>query len=139
MLIGCASAAPKKAPLDEPQIHIAQLSNIAEAARHVTGNISVQFRVDVENVAKVPITLKRIDLVTLGSGAYSLRPTSAPFDAHLSPGETTAVQMWAPAFIDDPTIVGANGPVTVRATLFYDTPAGTSQTIVVQQVNTSAY
>ena len=34
ILIGCASAAPdsKKAALDEPQIVIRQLSNVAEAA-----------------------------------------------------------------------------------------------------------
>ena len=138
--IGCSSAAPdSKKALDEPQIVIRQLSNVAEAARHMTGNISVQYRVDVENRAKFPITLKRIDVVTIGSGAYNLRPTSAPFNAQLNPGETRAVQLWAPAFIDDPTIIGANGPVTIRATVYYDTPAGTSQTIVVQQVNTSAY
>ena len=78
MIIGCASAAPdsKKAALDEPQILIRQLSNVAEAARHMTGNISVQYRVDVENRARFPITLKRIDVVTIGSGAYNLRPTS---------------------------------------------------------------
>ncbi|HYS55862.1 MAG TPA: hypothetical protein VER58_19040 [Thermoanaerobaculia bacterium] len=140
-MVSCASAVPdsKKAALDEPQIQITQLSNIAEAARHMTGNISVQYRVDVENRAKVPITLKRIDIVSLGAGAYNLRPTSAPFSEQLNPGETRAVQIWAPAFIDNPTIIGANGPVTVRATVYYDSPLGTSQSIVVQQVNTSAY
>jgi hypothetical protein len=135
-LIGCASAAPdaKQAPLDEPQIQITQISNIAEAARHVTGAISVQYRVDVENRAKVPITIRRIDVVSLGSGAYNLRSTSVPFSEQLNPGETRPVQFWAPASVDSSTILGANGPVTVRLTLYYDTPAGTQQAIVVQQV-----
>jgi hypothetical protein len=135
-LIGCASAAPdsNKARLDEPQVRITQLSDIPEAARHVTGNISVQYRVDVENRARSPITLKRIDVVSIGAGAYNLRPTSVPFDEQLNPGETRSVQFWAPASIDDPTILGANGPVTVRLTVYYDTPAGLAQTIVVQQV-----
>ena len=44
------------------------------------------------------------------------------------------VEFWAPASIDDPTILGANGPVTIRLTLYYETAAGTFQSIVVQQV-----
>jgi hypothetical protein len=136
LFIGCASASPdaKQARLDEPQIRITQISNIAEVARHVTGAISVQYRVDVENRARTPITIRRIDVVSLGSGAYNLRPTSVPFSEQLNPGESRPVQFWAPASIDDPTILGANGPVTVRVTLYYETPAGMAQTIVVQQV-----
>jgi hypothetical protein len=135
-LISCASAAPdsSKAPLDEPQIQITQLSNIGEAARHMTGAISVRYRVDVENRASTPITLKRIDIVSIGAGAYNLRPTSVPFGEQLNPGESRSVQFWAPASIDDPTILGANGPVTLRLTVYYETPGGTAQTIVVQQV-----
>ena len=94
----------------------------------------MQYRVDVENRAKTPITIKRIDVISLGSGAYNLRSTSVPFSEQLNPGETRAVQLWAPASIDNPTILGANGPVTIRLTLYYDTPAGTQQTIVVQPV-----
>jgi hypothetical protein len=100
----------------------------------MTGGLSVHYRVDVENRAKTPITIKRIDVVSLGSGAYNLRSTSAPFNERLNPGESRPVEFWAAASIDDPTILGANGPVTLRLTLYYDTPAGTQQTIVVQQV-----
>jgi hypothetical protein len=135
VLIGCASAAPdSRKALDEPQIQITQLSNIGEAARHMTGAISVQYRVDVENRARTPITLKRIDIVSIGAGAYNLRATSVPFNQQLNPGESRPVQFWVPASIDDPTILGANGPVTVRLTVYYDTPDGAAQTIVVQQV-----
>ncbi|HMC21587.1 MAG TPA: hypothetical protein VKL19_07055 [Thermoanaerobaculia bacterium] len=139
LLIGCASAAPdsNKAPSSEPEILITQLSNVAEAARHISGGISVQYRVDITNRAKEPITIKRIDVISLGAGAYTLRPTSTPFNARLNPGESQALQFWASAFIDDPTILGANGPVTLRVTVYYDTPAGSTQSIVVQQVHAS--
>jgi len=137
LLIGCSSAAPdaKKAPLDEPEILIVQLSHIAEAARNITGPMSVQYQVGVANHSKDPIAIKRIDVISIGSGAYTLRPTSVPFNARLLPGESKALQFWAPAVIDDPTILGANGPVTIRATVYYDTPAGSTQTIVVRQVH----
>jgi len=134
------SAAPKQktAPLTEPEIRIVQLSNLAEAATHMSGSISVHYRVDVLNGANVPVTVKRIDVITLGEGAYTLRPTSTPFDKALNPGEGAALEFWAPAVILDPTIVGANGPVSLRVTMQYDTPTSHSQTIVVQQVNALA-
>ena len=137
LLIGCASTAPqqKRAAVSEPEIRISQLSNISEAARHISGGISVQYQVEVANRANAPITIKRIDVISLGTGAYSLRPTSYPFDKPLAVGEATALTFWVPAFIDDPTIIGANGPVSVRLTLQYDTPAGRTQSIVVQQVH----
>ena len=88
VLLGCASAAPqqKTAPLDEPEIQIAQLSSVAEAARHITGAIPVQFQVHVGNRATVPITIKPIDVISIGAGAYALRPTSTPFNQTLQPG-----------------------------------------------------
>lgn len=137
LLIGCASAAPqqKTPPLIEPEIHISQLSNLADAAVHISGGISVHYRVDVLNRANVPITIKRIDLISLGEGAYTLRPTSYPFDKALGPGEVTALEFWVPAVIENPTIIGANGPVSLRVTTQYDTPSGHSQSIVIQQVH----
>jgi hypothetical protein len=136
--LGCASAAPQQqstAPLSEPEIHIAQLSNIAEAAQHMSGPLSVQYQVHIGNRANFPITIKRIDVSSIGSGAYTLRPTSNPFNQSLQPGHAVALTFWASAFVDDPTIIGANGPVTIRVAVQYDTPAGTTQSINVQQVH----
>ncbi len=140
LLVGCSSAAPgvKKAPLNEPVIRITQLSNVSAAARHVTGGISVQYRVDVENTAPEAVRLKRIDVQSIGFGAYTLPPLSFPFDVNISPRETRAVDFWGPAVVETTTIVGANGPVTLRVVVYYQTPAGMRQSIVVQQVHANA-
>jgi len=138
LLAGCAAAPQQKtaAPLTaEPEIQISQISSLAEAATHISGSISVHYQVDIANHANVPITIKRIDVISIGEGAYTLRPSSYPFDAALNPGQTTAVQFWAPAVIVDPTIIGANGPVSLRVTTQYDTPSGRAQSIVIQQVH----
>jgi len=132
----CAGAPQQKTPpLAEPEVRISQLSNLAEAATHISGSISVQYRVEFRNSANVPITIKRIDVITIGEGAYTLRPTSTPVDKQLNPGEAAAVEFWAPAFIVDPTIIGANGPVSIRVTTQYDTPNGRAQSNSVQQVH----
>ncbi|HJT18010.1 MAG TPA: hypothetical protein VJ853_11500 [Thermoanaerobaculia bacterium] len=140
LALGCASAAPQQnttAPLNEPEIQIAQLSNVADAARHMTGPLSVQYQVHIGNPANVPITIKRIDVNSIGTGAYTVRPTSNPFNQSLQPGHAVALTFWAPAFVDDVTIAGANGPVTLRVAVQYETPNGTSQAIAVQQVHAS--
>ena len=137
LALGCAAAAPqnKTAPANEPEIHISQLSKVSEEVRHVTGGLSVQYRVEVTNRANQPITVKRIDVVSIGEGAYALRPTSYPFDVQLKPGEGTALEFWSSVVIDNPTIVGANGPVTVRVSVQYDAPSGRLQSIVMQQIH----
>lgn len=138
LLAGCASAAAQQkttAPLNEPEIQIHQLSNVAEIARDITGPISVQYQVHVGNRTRVPITIKRIDVSSIGEGAYTLRQNSTPFNQPLEPGHAVALTLWAPAFISSPTIAGANGPVTLRVAVQYDTPNGSQQTIRVQQVH----
>lgn len=137
LLIGCSSAAPvgNKASLSEPQVRIIQTSRVPEVAVHQSGPISVRYRVDVANLSKESITLKRIDLQSLGEGAYTLPALSRPFAVEIKPGESKFVELWGPAYILDPTILGANGPVTIRLTVYYDSPAGPTQTVAIQQVH----
>jgi len=138
LALGCVSAAPQQqstAPLNEPEIQIHQLSNVAEIARDITGPISVQYQVHVGNRTGVPITIKRIDVSSIGEGAYTLRQNSTPFNQPLDTGHAAALTLWAPAFISNPTIVGANGPVTLRVAVQYDTPNGSHQAIRVEQVH----
>jgi hypothetical protein len=137
LLVGCSSAAPDSAPSDEPAIKITQLSSVGTAARNVTGSLLVHYRVDVTNTSHDPITLKHIDVQSIGYGAYSLSPVTQAFDVPIAPGDSRFVEVWAPAFIDNASITGANGPVTLRVTAHYVTPNGMKQAISVQQVHAS--
>ena len=138
LLFGCATSAPKTATV-EPEVQIQQISNIPEAARYVTGRISVQYAMAVKNITPVALQLKRIDVQSIGFGAYTLAPTSVPFDVPIAPGETKVMQFWGGAFIDSSTISGANGPVTLRAVAQFDSVNGPVRTTVVQQVHESGF
>jgi predicted GNAT family acetyltransferase len=131
VLAGCSSAGPS----DEPSVQITQLSNVSLAARHVTGAISVQYRVNVTNNAAEPMTLKRIDLQSIGYGAYTLPAMTQAFDQRIDPRQSRSVEVWGPAVVESSTIAGANGPVTLRAVIHYQTAAGTRQVVHVQQVH----
>ncbi len=137
---GCASShsdsgmGAAKVKIADPEIIIRQLSTVPSAARHVSGGVPVHYAVRVENKAGEPITLKRIVAVSVGEGAYRVQ-ASNPFDKKIEPEHYETVEFWAPAFVDDPTVIGANGPVTLRVTTYFDSPVGQFQNIVVQQVH----
>jgi hypothetical protein len=111
--------------LDDPDIEIKQLSTVPFAARHVAGSIPVHYEVSVGNRSKEPITIKQISVVSMGYGAYIVEQTSRPFSKLIQPDTGGSVDFWVPARVDDPSVVGANGPVTLRQ----------FQHIVTQQVN----
>jgi hypothetical protein len=139
LLAACAAQQlGRKSRVAQPEIVIEQLSSVAPAARNVTGGISVHYRIRVRNVANEPVTLKRVDLGTIGIGSYNLGPLSRPFDVKIKSGSESLVEVWAPAQITDPSIAGANGPVTLRAVVLFDSPAGQLQTVVTQQVRSSS-
>lgn len=122
--------------LTSPEIQIEQLSSVGAAARHITGGLPIHYRIRVANRAGVPIKLTRATVQTIGEGAYSVSPTSSPFDASIEPEQFKEVDMWVASYIANPTLVGANGPVTLRATLFFDSPSGQFQEIVMEQLGT---
>jgi hypothetical protein len=137
LLFLAACAAQRLGGKSPAEIEIEQLSSVAPAARNVSGGVSVHYRIRVRNVANEPVTLKRVDLVTIGFGAYNLGPLSRPFDVAIKPGSESLVEVWAPAQIQDPSVAGANGPVTLRVIALFDSPAGQMQTVVMQQVRSA--
>jgi hypothetical protein len=124
-----------KVDIAKPELLIQQLSTVPVAARHIEGGIPVQYSLRVLNHAGEPITLKQVSVVSMGYGAYNVTQTSRPFKTLIQPDHTEAVQFWVPAYIDNASLVGANGPVTLRVVAQFDSPVGQFQQIVVQQVN----
>src|SRR3954471_1440282 len=65
----------------KPDIQIRQLSSVPTAARHVEGGLPVQYALAVLNHSGGPITLKQVNVVSMGYGAYDVPPTNRPFKA----------------------------------------------------------
>ena len=133
---GCASQAARKAPVAEPEVEIEQTSGVVEPARHLIGPINLRYVVRVRNVAKEPVTLKRIDLISIGEGAYNVS-LSRPFNETIQPSAESSVQIVGSGNVPFSTPSGANGPVVLRATLTFNSAAGDWQTIITQPVRSS--
>ncbi len=144
LLAGCSSgssssttanAAPQKTAAGaRTEITIAQLSDVPIAARHTDGMLSVQYALRVENLAAEPVTLRQVTVQSVSVGGYSVAPTSKPFNVAIEPKQKQEVELWVPALAGD-SVVGANGPVTLRITCLFDSPTGKFQQIAMQRVN----
>lgn len=136
LLAACAinNSAGNKVP--DPEVTLDQTSSMPGAAEYVTGGIPVSFRLSLTNRAAIPITLKRVDVTSVGdTGGYMVRQTSLPFNLTLPPGASNSVDFTVAAVNTGMNVTGANEPVTVRVMSVYDTSEGTMQNVVIRQVS----
>jgi hypothetical protein len=131
---GCASQVTNaKVDIAQPEVTIEQLSSAPLVAEHVTGGMPVQYRMSITNTAQIPLTLKRVEMRSMGSGAYYVQPTSKPYSLVIAPGATEAFDLWVPAYATT-SVAGANGAVALQLRTQYDTSSGSFQNVTVSQV-----
>jgi hypothetical protein len=134
LLGGCASQMNNtKVDIAQPQVEIQQLSSVPIVAEQVTGGMPVQYRMSVTNAAQVPITLRRVAMRSMGSGAYTVQPTSKPYSLVIAPGATETFDLWVPAYVTT-SVAGANGAVALQLRTQYDTSSGSFENVTVSQV-----
>lgn len=127
------------AELLKPEIQLQQLNSVASAARHITGMIPIHLALRVANTSGSPITLKRVQVQSVGFGAYRISEgagnvAAKPFEKIIQPNHYEVVDFWVSAVAEDTTL-GVNGPVTIRCIAQFDSPVGQFQQMVVQQVH----
>jgi len=139
IVVACSSGSgtPSGAKIAMPEILLVQTSNVPIAARHSDGNLSIHYAMRVENRAAEPITLRQVTVQSISEGAYNVSPTSKPYNLPIEPKQREEVEFWVAAQPSG-TIIGANGPVTMRVTCQFDSPSGKFQHIVMQRVNDRA-
>jgi hypothetical protein len=133
VLAGCATQSAGPAG-EDPEMTIYQLSNVASVARNDQGPLSVQFALEVRNRGKEPLHLARVTVQSIGYGAYELPSHSQGFDDLIPAGQSSTVKFWASGYTN-PSVVGANGPVTLRVSAEFGPDGNHYQRTVVQTVN----
>ena len=133
----CASSKSSKpqAKIPEPGIGLEQVVGPRELG-YPYGQIEVKFNFAVQNNARIPITLTRVDLQPAGvaGGAYTLRRDFYNFKQEIPPNSVGFVTFWAKA-------MGwgrgqrENEPVTVRGVAYFDTPEGNTQTVFIKELS----
>jgi hypothetical protein len=81
---------------NEPKIdvHLEQLTSTDDMF-YFRGPINIQYRLTVSNPTDQPVTLRRLELSTLGPGSYSLHTGTSPVTRSIAPHGTTSLTLSA--------------------------------------------
>jgi hypothetical protein len=125
-----------KAHLIPPELAIRQINAVQSVSRSISGGpLPINFQVDIANRSNEPIQLERLEVQSVGAGAYTINQTTRPFkNVTIAPDMREQVEFWVPAVVED-TITGANGPVTLRVTAYFGTELGKFREVYVRTVN----
>lgn len=134
-LAGCSSIDNAEVDLIPPEVGLRQLGGPGLAGSHVSGPLSVNLRLTVFNPSGETITLKRVDFSTVTQGAYTVSNVSRPFEKVIGPNQGIELDTWIPANAEE-SIVGNNGPVTMRVTAFFGSEVGQFRKVYTINVNT---
>jgi hypothetical protein len=132
-LLGCASG--KKVKILEPELQFVQITGPADTM-YQTGAIEVQYGMRIANRSSEAITLKRVQIETIGSGGPYAVPRELYFVTRtFAPGEFADVTFWAHAVATGNRYsIDAQAPVTVRGIAYFESPAGAFRKVFVESL-----
>jgi len=131
VFVACSSSSTPKANIIQPEVDLLQVIGPAEL-NYPRGVADLKFEVEIENRSGEPITLKRVELASIGTGAYLLRRDFHVYNETISPHTTRSVTVWAKAQIYGGTI-SEQEPVRVRGVLHFESPVGPFHSVVVRE------
>ncbi|HEX9458096.1 MAG TPA: hypothetical protein VGA84_03075 [Thermoanaerobaculia bacterium] len=111
---------------DSPKLNISmqQLTSSGDMF-YFRGPINIQYQLSIENPTNQPVTLKRLELSSLGPGSYSIHTGSTPITRTIVPRGTTTLTLsvWGRAAGG---YLRSEEPVTVRGVAYFEGPNGHS-------------
>ena len=92
LLAACSST--KDVQILKPEINLLQLNAPVDVG-YATGPTQIQFEARIANRSQEPITLKRIEIQSVGSGSYILRKEFFTYNESIAPEHFASVKFWA--------------------------------------------
>ena len=133
LLAACASGRQNVTIL-EPLVSLVQLVGPSEQS-YPRGQYEVKFGIDIINKSSEPITLRRLEIRTIGGGgAYIIRPQDWPYNTVIPGNKEASLERWVKAIGSGSGAQLQAAPVTVRMVVFFDTPGGAIQKVVISNI-----
>jgi hypothetical protein len=121
-LAGCASSAGDDPSAPGITMHIEQIDNGVNNFMY-PGRVNIQFVLTATNTTKDPVTLNRVQIQTVSTGAYSIAPYTTNLNLPLAAGQTlqTTLSVWGYARGGR---LYSEEPVSLRGTAYLKGPKG---------------
>ena len=119
-LVSCGSSQQSAGP--NVAIQLVPL-NTSSDIFYFSGPINVQYQLSVANPTNQPIKLRKLELQTIGSGAYAIRNTSSPMNVTIPPNSTSTftISVWG---YSRGGSMRSTEPVTIRGIGYFDASSG---------------
>ena len=137
LLVGaCSSSSQTSVVNPPPEIDVVQVYGPSDLP-YSRGQDSVmgEYAFRVANNANIPITLRRIELSSMGGSTIALRREDRAFNRTVNPGSAEVVSVNARVYFrtgvsGTPT----NEPLTIRAILYFESPNGAFRRIITRNI-----
>jgi hypothetical protein len=117
-----------------PEVSLRQTVGPADIGA-TEGPIRVQFELAIRNQSSEELRLQRVEIESVGTGAYILRRETVYMKDVVEPLGETAVRFWARGVARAGTYrAGIGEPVTVRAVIHFQTDMGPVRRIVMKNI-----
>ncbi|HUF17954.1 MAG TPA: hypothetical protein VMS12_07915 [Thermoanaerobaculia bacterium] len=131
IVAGCGSSSQNSAGLIPPLINIRHVGGVPPMSSGTT--VPIYFEIDVTNQSSESITIDRAQLASSSGGSYDISSRDEFFNTEVPPGETRTVNVAATARVFSVRTSSVE-PITIRATVHFDSLAGRFRRIVIQQL-----
>ena len=133
LVAGCGSSNLSSNGGPNVTVHLAQV-NTAPDVFYFAGPVNIQYQLSITNPTSDALTLTRLDLETIGPGAYSLRTAATPMNLKVPPNSTATytISVWGRA---RGGYLAADEPVTLRGTAYFKGPSGSFVRILTENIS----
>ena len=122
LLAGCASGSQDDENAPNIILHLTQDEAYSNAFTYA-GSVNIRFVLSAANTTKDAVKLTRIEIRTIGTGAYTIRPTTTQINIDLAPGEQKSVALAVWGYARGGTL-SSTEPVILRGTAYLTGPSG---------------
>lgn len=137
VVIGSCASSPHNSPVTPlPVVDVVQIYGPSDInySRGIS-SVDAQYGLEITNPSTDPITLKHVTLESVGGGSIRMRREDRAFNNEIPPGQTGQAVVNARVFFQsDNSGSPTREPITLRATLSFDSPKGPFNRIVQKMI-----
>lgn len=121
VMLGCSSGGNAPPDLIPPEFRVRETSG--QFRPRGSESVPLTLQVDIFNHSSEELVLKRLQLQTMGGGAYRFGPASRIFDHKIPSQSVRTFELPIEASLESVSI-DASAPVTIRGTAIFESPFG---------------
>lgn len=121
MTLGCSSGGHAPPDLIPPEFRVREISG--QFRPRGTETVPITLQVDIFNHSSEDLVLKRLQLQSMGGGAYRFGPASKIFNQKIPSQSVHTFELPIDASLESITI-DPSTPVTIRGTAIFESPFG---------------